>query len=235
MQNAQIWKSIEALCNEAESVIKNGEPVITVIQSIAPPALAHQRTSKANTVTVLSSKPAPPKANIGNNFTPQENAVDDSLSPATMAEIAAAIDRASQTAQKPQIIDQPSQPVSDQLRKDLMIEVSLAVRSVLANELPKMVRHSITESLYEVINSTADTTANNLGALEKKPRPRDGKKEVTNKHKSVPITEAALECMSKRELEDLGRKYGVELDRRYKKSTLVGQMKNIIQKPDLSE
>jgi len=227
MQNAQIWKSIEALCNEAESVIKNGEPVITVIQSIAPPALAYQRPSNANTVTILSSEPAPPKANIGNKSTPQENVVDNPLSPATMAEIAAAIDRASQTAQKPQIIDQPSQPVSDQLRKDLMIEVSLAIRSVLANELPKMVRHSISESLYELINSKADPTANNLRALET--RPRLGKKKVTNKNKSIPITTDDLEGMSKRELEDLGREYGVELDRRYKKSTLVEQIKNIIQ------
>ena len=229
MENAQIWKSIETLCNEAETVIKNGEPVIAVIQSIAPPALAHQSTSNANTVTILSSEPAPPKANIGDKSTPQENVVDNSLSPATMAEIAAAIDRASQTAQKPQIIDQPSQPMNDQLRKDLMIEVSLAIRSVLANELPKMVRHSISESLYELINSKADPTANNLGALETRPRPRDGKKKVTNKNKSVPITTDDLEGMSKRELEDLGREYGVELDRRYKKSTLVEQMKNIIQ------
>ena len=38
-----------------------------------------------------------------------------------------------------------------------------------------------------------------------------------------------LESMSKRELENLGRDYGIELDRRYKKSTLVEQMKNIIQ------
>ena len=97
---------------------------------------------------------------------------DNPLSPATMAEIAAAIDRASQTAQKPQIIDQPSQPVSDRLRKDLMIEVSLAVRSVLANELPKMVRHAISESLHELINSTAGPTANNLGALKTRPMPK---------------------------------------------------------------
>ena len=228
MQNAQIWKSIEALCNEAESVIKNDQPVITVIQSIAPPALAHRRNSKANTVTILSSEPAPPKANIRNKSTPQENVVNDPLSPATMAEIAAAIDRASHTAQKPQILDQPSQPVSDQLRKDLMIEVSLAVRSVLENELPKMVRHSISESLYELINSKADTTANNSEALETRPKPIDGKKKVTKKNKSVPITTAALKSMSKLELEALGREYGVELDRRYKKSTLVEQMKNII-------
>ena len=132
-------------------------------------------------------------------------------------------------AQKPQIIDQPSQPVSDQLRKDLMIEVSLAIRSVLANELPKMVRHSISESLYELINSTADPSVNNLGALETRPMPRDGKKKVTSKNKSVPITTDDLEGMSKHELENLGREYGVELDRRYKKSTLVEQMKNIIQ------
>ena len=229
MQNAQIWKSIEALCNEAESVIKNGEPVVTVIQSIAPPALAHQRTSNANTVTILSSEPAPPKANIGDKSTTQENVVDNSLSPATMAEIAAAIDRASQTAQKPQIIEQPSQPAIDQLRKDLMIEVSLAVRSVLANELPKMVRHSISESLYELINSTADTSASNVGALEAKPGPGGGKKNINTKNKSIPITASELEGMNKRELEDLGREYGVELDRRYKKSTLVEQMKNIIQ------
>ena len=156
MQNAQIWKSIEALCNEAESVIKNGEPEITVIKSIAPPALAYQRhICTQSTVNILSSKPAPPTAKVGDRPSPKENVADNPLSPATMAEIAAAIDRASQSLQKPQIIDQPSQPVNDQLRKDLMIEVSLAVRSVLANELPKMVRGAISESLYELINSSA--------------------------------------------------------------------------------
>ena len=228
MQNAQIWKSIEALCNEAESVIKNGEPVITVVQSIAPPALAYQGTFNTNTVDILSSKPAPPIANIMDTPTLTENVEDDPLSPATMTEIAAAIDRASQSAQKPKILDQPPQAMSDQLRKDLMIEVSLAVRSVLANELPKMLHHSISESLYELINSTADTSAKNVGALEAKPGPEGGKKNVTTKNKSIPITANQLESMSKRELEDLGREYGVELDRRYKKSTLVKKMKIIM-------
>ena len=37
-----------------------------------------------------------------------------------------------------------------------------------------------------------------------------------------------LENMSKRELEDLGREHGVELDRREKKSTLIEQIKSII-------
>ena len=229
MQNAQIWKSIEALCNEAESVIKNGEPVPAAIQSISPPPLAQMRTSKANTITILTSEPAPPQAHMRIKPTPKENVLDNPLSPATMAEIAEAIDRASQTVQKPQIIDQPSQPVTDQLRKDLMIEVNLAVRSVLANELPKMVRHSISESLNEFINPTADASVNNLRGLDTKPRLRGAEKKVTKENKSVPITEAELEGMSKRELEHLGREYGVELDRRYKKSTLIKQMKSIIE------
>ena len=37
-----------------------------------------------------------------------------------------------------------------------------------------------------------------------------------------------LENMSKRELEDLGREHGVELDRREKKSSLIEQIKSII-------
>ena len=37
-----------------------------------------------------------------------------------------------------------------------------------------------------------------------------------------------LENMSKRELEDLGREHGVELDRREKKSSLIEQIKSVI-------
>ena len=228
MQNAQIWKSIEALCDEAESVIKNGELGVTVVQSIKPPAFAHQGKSNANTSNTLSSKPAPPEAKIVDKPIQKENLVNAPLSPATMAEIAAAIDQASKSAQKPQIIDHPPQAISDQLRKDLMIEVSLAVRSVLANELPKMVRHAISESMYELINSPTNPAADILGKLKETPRPRSGKEKITKQNKSVSVTAAELESMSKRELEDLGRKYGIELDRRYKKSTLVNQMKNII-------
>ena len=199
MQNAQIWKSIEALCNEAESVIKNGEPVITVIKSIAPPALAHQSTLHTKAVNVLSSNPAPPTANIGNGPTPQENeqenAGDVPLSPATMTEIAAAIDRASQSLQTPQILDQPSQGMNDKLRKDLMIEISLAVRSVLENELPKMVRRAISESLYELATSSADPVIQGSLALKakassrgKKKKIASGKKATTKKTKSKKTT-----------------------------------------------
>ena len=37
-----------------------------------------------------------------------------------------------------------------------------------------------------------------------------------------------LEDMTKVELEELGREHGVELDRRQKKSTLVGKVKNLL-------
>ena len=39
---------------------------------------------------------------------------------------------------------------------------------------------------------------------------------------------SALDAMSKKELEDLGREHGVELDRRQSKKALVEQMKGII-------
>ena len=45
MQNAQIWKSIEALCDEAEAVIKDGTPMMAVIKSTAPPAMAREQIS----------------------------------------------------------------------------------------------------------------------------------------------------------------------------------------------
>jgi hypothetical protein len=185
MQNAQIWKSIEALCNEAESVIKNGEPVITVIKSVAPPALACQSTLHKKTVHILSSKPAPPTANIGDRPTQKENVVDAPLSPATMTEIAAAIDRASQSLQTPQILEQPSQEMNDKLRKDLMIEVSLAIRSVLEKELPKMVRGAISESLFELINSSTDPVISGSVAPKANASPRGKNKKINSENKTA--------------------------------------------------
>ena len=161
MQNAQIWKSIEALCDEAEAVIKDGTPMIAVIKSIVPPAMA--RGQKANLTTdaqtekpalaVLPSQAPPPAVNFVSKTNPSANADDVSLSNATMAEIAAAIDRAGK-APKTQIMSQQPQIMSDQLRHDLMTEVSSAVRNVLANELPQMVRHAVSESLNELLTTT---------------------------------------------------------------------------------
>ena len=161
MQNAQIWKSIEALCDEAEAVIKNGTPMMAVIKSTAPPAMAREQkpdqAADAQTekpaLTVLPSQAPPPAVNIVGKTDPSENADDASLSNATMAEIAAAIDRAGK-APKTQIISQQPQIMSDQLRHDLMTEVGSAVRNVLANELPQMVRHAVSESLYELLTTT---------------------------------------------------------------------------------
>ena len=195
MQNAQIWKSIEALCDEAEAVIKNGTPMMAVIKSTAPPAMAREQkpnpTADAQTektaVTVLPSQPPPPAVNIVGKTDPSESADDVSLSNATMAEIAAAIDRAGK-APKTQIIDQQPQIMSDQLRHDLMTEVGSAVRNVLANELPQMVRHAVSESLYELLTTTppkgaakADSPRNQ--AIEAKPATRKAatKKTTTKK------------------------------------------------------
>ena len=162
MQNAQIWKSIEALCDEAEAVIKDGTPIMAMIKSTAPPAMVREQkpdpAADAQTekpaVTVLPSQAPPPAVNIVGKTDPSENADDVSLSNATMAEIAAAIDRAGK-APKTQITDQQPQIMSDQLRHDLMSEVGSAVRNVLANELPQMVRHAVSESLYELLTTTS--------------------------------------------------------------------------------
>ena len=161
MQNAQIWKSIEALCDEAEAVIKDSAPMMAVIKSTAPPAMAREQkanqTADAQTeklaLAVLPSQAPPPAINFVGKTDPLANADDVSLSNATMVEIAAAIDRASK-APKTQIISQQPQIMSDQLRHDLMTEVGSAVRNVLANELPQMVRQAVSESLYELLATT---------------------------------------------------------------------------------
>ena len=184
MQNAQIWKSIEALCDEAEAVIKDGTPMMAVIKSIAPPAMA--RGQKANLTTdaqtekpalmVLPSQAPPPAVNFVSKTNPSANADDVSLSNATMAEIAAAIDRAGK-APKTQVMVQQPQIMSDQLRHDLMTEVSSAVRNVLANELPQMVRHAVSESLNELLTTTplkgaAKSNSSKHPAIEAKPEKR---------------------------------------------------------------
>ena len=184
MQNAQIWKSIEALCDEAEVVIKDGTPITAVVKSTVPPAVAREQkanqTADAQTeklaFAVLPSQVPPPVVNFFGKPDLLANADDVSLSNATMAEIAAAIDRAGK-APKTQIISQQSQIMSDQLRHDLMTEVGSAVRNVLANELPQMVRHAVSESLYELLTTTppkgsAKSNSSRHLAIEAKPGKR---------------------------------------------------------------
>ena len=184
MQNAQIWKSIEALCDEAEAVIKDGTPMMAVIKSTAPPAMARGQKSNLTTdaqteepaLVVLPSQAPPPAVNFVSKTNPSTTADDVSLSNATMAEIAAAIDRAGK-APKTQIMSQQPQIISDQLHHDLMTEVSSAVRNVLANELPQMVRHAVSESLNELLTTTplkgaAKSNSSKHPAIEAKPEKR---------------------------------------------------------------
>ena len=202
MQNAQIWKSIEALCDEAEAVIKDGTPMMAVIKSIAPPAMA--RGQKANLTTdaqtekpalvVLPSQAPPPAVNFVSKTNPSANADDVSRSNATMTEIAAAIDRAGK-ASKTQIMVQQPQIMSDQLRHDLMTEVSSAVRNVLKNELPQMVRHAVSESLNELLTTTplkgaAKSNSSKHPAIEAKPEKRKAalKKPVLKKTATKKVT-----------------------------------------------
>ena len=209
MQNAQIWKSIEALCDEAEAVIKDGTPMMAVIKSTAPPAIAREQKpdpaadSQAEKpgLAVLPSQAPPPAVNIVGKTDPSTNADDVSLSNATMAEIAAAIDRAGK-APKTQIIDQQPQVMSDQLRHDLMTEVGSAIRDVLANELPQMVRHAVSESLYQLQTTTtkgaakADSPRNQ--AIEAKPAKRKAATKKTTKKKTVAKKPASKGTVAKK-------------------------------------
>ena len=195
MQNAQIWKSIEALCDEAEAVIKDGTPMMAVIKSTAPPAMAREQKSDPTAdaltekpaLTVLPSQAPPPAANIVSKTEPLENVDDVSLSNATMAEIAAAIDRAGK-APKTQIISQQPQIMSDQLRHDLMTEVSCAVRNVLANELPQLVHHAVSESFYELLTTTKGAAKSDLSrhqAIKSKPAKRKAASKKTASKKTA--------------------------------------------------
>ena len=206
MQNAQIWKSIEALCDEAEAVIKDGAPIMAVIKSTAPPAMARGQNANLTTdartekpaLAVLPSQAPPLAVNFVSKTNPSANVDDVSLSNATMAEIAAAIDRAGK-APKTQIMSQQSQIMSDQLLHDLMTEVSSAVRNVLANELPQMVRHAVSESLNELLTTTplkgaAKSNSSKHPAIEAKPEKRKAalKKPVLKKTAAKKATSKKL-------------------------------------------
>ena len=75
--------------------------------------------------------------------------------------------------------------MNDKLRKDLMIEVSLAIRSVLENELPKMVRGAISESLFELMNSSADPVIRGSVAPKANAGPRGKNKKITSEKKTA--------------------------------------------------
>ena len=212
MQNAQIWKSIETLCDEAEAVFKDCTPMMAAIKSIAPPAMARvAREQKADqtadaqiekpALAVLPSQAPPSTVNFVGKTEPSAKADDISLSKTTMAEIAAAIDRAGKVP-KTHIIDQKAQIMSDQLRHDLITEVGSAVRSVLANELPQMVRHAISESVYELLTTTPLKGSGNSEpqrhqAIEAKPAKRTATSKKTAAKKATTKKTAAKKAAHK--------------------------------------
>lgn len=209
MQNAQIWKSIEALCDEAEAVIKDGNPMMAVVKSTAPPAMAKQQVrggaftkpDTSATIAILPSEPAPPRVTVIGKRS-SISAEDTSLSNSTMAEIAAAIDRASKSSQG-QIMDPDPQPISDQLRRDLMAEVSDAVRAVLAKELPHMVRHAVSDSLYSLLTVSSPDVGGKSddirqAALESRPANRKPVKKRATAKKAATKKAAAKKAAAKK-------------------------------------
>jgi len=209
MQNAQIWKSIEALCDEAEAVIKDGNPMMAVVKSTAPPAMAKQQVrggaftkpDTSATIAILPSEPAPPRVTVIGKSS-SISAEDTSLSNSTMAEIAAAIDRASKSSQG-QIMDPDPQPINDQLRRDLMAEVSDAVRAVLAKELPHMVRHAVSDSLYSLLTVSSPDVGGKSddirqAALESRPANRKPVKKRATAKKAATKKAAAKKAAAKK-------------------------------------
>jgi hypothetical protein len=200
MQNAQIWKSIEALCDEAEAVVRTGAPMMAVVESTAPPALSQPqksasaskdespKDSTAGGLSILQGRPTPPTAILEKHRPTHHSESTDAadqmtatgtVTPASMADIAAAIE---QVAKAPPSADRVSRDTSldDHIRQQMIGEISQAVRAVLATELPKMVRHAVSASLYELI--TTNNPAPQAGAtIGQPPRKASRKKAAAKK------------------------------------------------------
>ena len=73
--------------------------------------------------------------------------------------------------------------MSAQLRHDLMAEVGSAVRNVLANELPQMVRHAVSESFHELLTTTL---------------PKDAAKSDPPRHQAIEAKTAKRKTASKK-------------------------------------
>jgi len=200
MQNAQIWKSIEALCDEAEAVVSTGAPMMAVVESTAPPALSQPQTSAsaakdkspkdstAGSLSILQGRPTPPTAILEKHRPKHQSDSTDAadhltptgtVTPASMADIAAAIE---QVAKAPPTADRLSHDTSldDHIRQQMIGEISQAVRAVLATELPKMVRHAVSASLYELI-TTNNPAAEANASIGQPPQKASRKKPAAKK------------------------------------------------------
>lgn len=152
MQTAQIWKSIEALNDEAEAAIKNSSPAIAVIKSAPPPTFLSEKRIKISKLTVLKSNQIPPTAILTNTLENDKTSIEAPLSSSSMDEIAAAIDRASK-GPKTTLNNHSISKISDDFRQDLLTEVEKAVRVVLVAELPQLVRYAVSVSMHELLTT----------------------------------------------------------------------------------
>ncbi len=201
MQNAQIWRSIKALSDEAETIARSGTPMMAVIKSTPPPVTSDLDDTPTKTnhqrATVLQSTEAPPPVILEkrNRTNKQDNTIDPegTLTPATMADIAAAIEQVGKTVSKPMQTASDS-AVSDEIRQQMIAEISQSVRMVLANELPNMVRHAVSASLYELLttnnpappaNGSLTKAAHKPAAKKRKPAKTATAKKVLAKQNTV--------------------------------------------------
>ena len=90
--------------------------------------------------------------------------------------------------------------MDDHVRQQLISEISQAVRAILATELPKMVRHAVSEALYDL------TTTNNplpeVGVAIGQPPQKANRKKTTSKKpvakKAIATKSASKKTTSKR-------------------------------------
>ena len=162
---------MEALCDEAEAVARAGAPMVAVIESKAPPATIQMKKSASKlsdessknstdeSLSVIQGLPAPPIAILEKhqpkNHTDGHEVIDHinangPVTPAKMADIAAAIEQIAKVSPSAGSLPRETS-LDDHVRQQLIDEISQAVRAVLANELPKMVRNALSESLYDLI------------------------------------------------------------------------------------
>ena len=125
-----------------------------------------------------------------------------------MADIAAAIE---QVAKAPPSADRLSRDTSldDHIRQQMIGEISQAVRAVLATELPKMVRHAVSASLYELIttNNPAPQAGATIGQPPRKAsRKKPATKKPTNKRIGTKKTTAKKARAKKPRLKKPGQK-----------------------------
>ena len=198
---------MEALCDEAEAVARAVAPVVAVIESTAPPAMSQPKksasastneSSKNSTVgslSVLQGLPTPPIAILEKhhpkNHTDGREALDhieanDPVTPTKMAEIAAAIEQIAKVPPPASGLPRETS-LDDHVRQQLIGEISQAVRAILATELPKMVRHAVSESIYDL--TTTNNPTPDTGVAIGQPPKKGNRKKTTSKK---PVAKKAI-------------------------------------------